>query len=156
MTTDTIDRQDVKLAIKHALRPDPKIQYDGSRKWSARVYDRLTTLAIYSCADKRLIPRKSFMYLQMWSQGQDYDQVAIQMATSAGAVGKGVSRALDFIIEQIPLRLLKYVPAVFHPPMRECPRDRCGGQLLWNGFEGEYECILCSRHFTSDLRQVGH
>ena len=54
------DRHSIKIAIKYALRPDVSVSYDGSKKWSMRLYNRLTTLAIYSSADKVDIPYKSF------------------------------------------------------------------------------------------------
>ena len=147
MTTKTIDKAEIRRALRKALRPSPDANYNRQH-WPQWLYDRLTTLAIYGASDKINMRHTCTEALRRYSDGQDYNAIAFHMGISKDTSEKYVRIGLNWIIDHTPDYLLINIPTNHTRwRLKACPR--CRGDLYLDEIEGSYYCLACGH--TTEL-----
>jgi hypothetical protein len=136
----------IKKAILRALAP-ADCNYNRTY-WSQWLYDRLTTLAIYSVTDKTKGKTNQIKCLRMLAGGMSYPAVAKRTGYSIQTTKKYISLSLDWVINNTPERLLKKIPVETNKPTLIGACLHCKGTLFWDDLDGIYWCLACARRFN--------
>ena len=141
-----IDRLAIMRQIRKSLLPNSRANYN-KQHWPKWLEDRLTTLAIYGYTDKSECPEKEIQCLKMFSEGLDYKTIAINTKLKPQSVQVYISKALYWIVDNTPDKLLANVPiGQTQYRLKACPH--CGGDEMWSDEDGAYWCLSCSRYYN--------
>ena len=154
-TTSAILTDEQKQIYKKALRrafTDAHFNY-GKTHWPEWIYDRLTTLAIYGASDRQSLTGNVRQCLQLYSNGQDYDTIAITLHLSRDSVEVYVSRAIRHIVETTPVFLIVHSPHEINPYLvGSC--TACKDDLVWLPEKEYYNCLRCDRKYDDELKPI--